>query len=222
MISGPQQSLQGMSKVIAEVSVSLDGYVAGPNPTLEEPLGRGGEGLHEWAFGLKSFREAHGMEGGETGPDDDLVAEAWSTAGAFVMGRRMFSGGEGPWDGDPNAGSWWENPPFQRPVFVVTHHEREPLVKGETTFTFVTDGIESAVAQARAAAGERNVEIGGGAETIDGAIAAGVVDELFLHVVPTLLGDGARLFAGLEPQNFERTRLAESPTGVVHVWLRPK
>jgi dihydrofolate reductase len=211
-----------MSKVIAEVSVSLDGYVAGPNQTLEEPLGKGGEGLHEWAFGLKTFREAHGQEGGETGPDDDVMAEAWNTAGAFVMGRKMFSGGTGPWEDDPNASGWWgEEPPFRRPVFVVTHHEREPLVLGETTFTFVTDGIDSAVEQARAAAGERSVEVGGGAETIGQAIGAGLVDEVLLHLVPTLLGGGVRLFEGLEPRSFERVRVDESPTGVLHLRLRP-
>ena len=212
-----------MSKVIAEVSVSLDGYVAGPNQTLEEPLGKGGEGLHEWAFGLKTFREAHGGEGGETGPDDDLMREAWNSAGAFVMGRKMFSGGAGPWEDDPNASGWWgEEPPFRRPVFVVTHHEREPLALGETTFTFVTDGTESAVEQARAAAGDKNVEVGGGAETIGQAIGAGLVDEVLLHLVPTLLGGGVRLFEGLEPRSFERVRVDESPTGVVHLRLRPR
>ncbi len=201
--------------------MSLDGYVAGPNQTLEAPLGEGGDRLHEWAFGLKTFREAHGMDDGETGPDDDLMAEAWPSYGAFVMGRRMYSGGSGPWEDDPNANGWWgEEPPFRRPVFVVTHHDREPLVLGETTFTFVTDGIESAVEQARQAAGERNVEVGGGANTIDQAVAAGVVDELLLHVVPTLLGGGVRLFAGLEPRSFERVDLRPSPTGVTHLRLR--
>jgi dihydrofolate reductase len=221
MISGPHQSLQGMNKVIAEISMSLDGYVAGRNQTLEQPLGEGGELLHEWAFGLKTFREAHGMEGGETGPDDDLMAEAWNTAGAFVMGRRMFSGGSGPWENDQNAGGWWANePPFRRPVFVLTHHQREPLVVGETTFTFVTNGIESAIEQARAAAGDRNVEIGGGAETIDQALAAGVADELLLHVVPVVLGAGARLFANVERRSFERVDLRPSPTGVTHLRFR--
>ena len=210
-----------MRKVVAEVSVSLDGYVAGVNPTLEQPLGEGGERLHEWAFPLKTFREAHGGEGGETGPDDDLMHEAWNGAGAFVMGRKMFSGGAGPWEDDPNPGGWWgEEPPFRRPVFVLTHHEREPLILGETTFTFVTEGIASAVEQARVAAGEKDVEIGGGAHTIGQALAGGLVDELLLHLVPTLLGGGARLFDGLEPQRFERVRLDESPTGVVHLRLR--
>src|SRR6266480_1539049 len=134
-----------MGKIVAEVSVSLDGYVAGPAPTLENPLGEGGEQLHEWAFGLKSFREPHGLPG-------------------VVMGRRMFSGGEGPWEGDTNGKGWWgDNPPFHVPVFVLTNHPREPLaMQGGTTFTFVTDGIESAVEDARAAAAEKDVlvEIG--------------------------------------------------------------
>ena len=127
--------------------MSLDGYVAGPNPSLENPLGEGGDQLHEWAFPLKSFREPHGLPGGKTGPDDDLVAESLRATGAVVMGRRMFSGGEGPWDDDVNAEGWWgDEPPFHIPVFVLTQHAREPLaMKGGTTFTFVTDGLESAV-----------------------------------------------------------------------------
>ena len=142
-----------MAKVVAEISSSLDGYVAGPNQTLEEPLGKGGDRLHEWAYPLKSFREPHGLSGGETGPDDELLAESFRAAGAVVMGRRMFSGGAGPWEADPNADGWWgDEPPFHTPVFVVTHHAREPLaeLQGGTSFTFVTDGIESALEQARA------------------------------------------------------------------------
>ena len=118
-----------MGKIVAEISVSLDGYVAGPNPTLENPLGEGGDQLHEWAFPLKSWREPHGLPGGETGPDDELVAESLRSTGAVVMGRRMFSGGDGPWEDDTNANGWWgDNPPFHKPVFVLTHHAREPLV----------------------------------------------------------------------------------------------
>src|SRR6266487_1513118 len=121
-----------MGKIVAEISVSLDGYVAGPNPTLENPLGEGGDQLHEWAFPLKSWREPHGLPGGETGPDDELVAESLRATGAVVMGRRMFSGGEGPWENDTNANGWWgDDPPFHKPVFVLTHHAREPLVRSE-------------------------------------------------------------------------------------------
>ena len=141
--------------------MSLDGYVAGPNQTLEQPLGEGGERLHEWAFRLKSFRERHGMPGGETGPDDEVVDEWQEGNGAVVMGRRMFSGGAGAWDDDPNRDGWWgDDPPFHHSVFVLTHHPREPLAKqGGTTFVFVTDGIEAAVARAREAAGGKDVLI---------------------------------------------------------------
>jgi dihydrofolate reductase len=202
-----------MANVVAEISVSLDGYVAGPNQTLEEPLGKGGDQLHEWAFRLKSFREPHGLPGGETGPDDDLLAESFGAAGAVVMGRRMFSGGEDPWEDDPNADGWWgDEPPFHMPVFVVTHHAREPLVKTGTTFTFVTDGVESAVGQARAAAGDKNVQVGGGAGVIDQCLDAGLVDELLIHLVPVLLGGGVRLFAsvGAEPR-LEPTSVLDTP-----------
>ena len=144
-----------MAKLKLDISMSLDGYIAAPEQTLEDPLGKGGMRLHEWVFGLKSFRERHGMSGGETNADDEIVAETVRGIGAVVMGRKMFSGGAGPWEADPNADAWWgDDPPFRVPVFVLTHHEREPLVKqGGTTFTFVTDGIESALEQARAAAG---------------------------------------------------------------------
>src|SRR5437867_483931 len=154
-----------MTKLVCDISVSLDGFVAGPNQTLEQPLGEGGEKLHEWAFGLASFRERHGLEGGETDPDDEVVAESLRSTGAVVMGRRMFSGGAGPWEDDPNADGWWgDEPPFRVPVFVLTHHPRETVVKqGGTSFTFVTDGIESALDQARAAAGDRDVAVAGGA-----------------------------------------------------------
>jgi dihydrofolate reductase len=209
--------------VRAEISMSLDGFVAGPDPSLEKPLGEGGERLHEWAFRLKSFREAHGIEGGETGADDDLLAESFHSAGATVMGRKMFSGGSGPWEDDPTANGWWgDEPPFHAPVFVLTHHAREPLELTGTTFTFVTDGIESAVEQARAAAGDGRVAIGGGAEAIQQALNAGLVDELLLHLVPTLLGGGTRLFENVGDIEFERTQLLESPSGVTHLRFRPR
>jgi dihydrofolate reductase len=208
--------------VTAQLSISIDGYVAGPNPTLELPLGEGGERLHEWVRELRSWREPHGLEGGETGPDDDLVRESVESAGATVMGRKMFSGGSGPWAEDPNANGWWgDEPPFHGPVFVLTHHARKPLeMQGGTTFTFVTDGIESAVEQARAAAGDRRVGIGGGAETIQQALNARLVDELLIHLAPTLLGGGTRLFENVAPRDLERTQLLESPTGVTHLRFR--
>lgn len=204
-----------MGKVFAEISISLDGYVAGPSPSLEEPLGRGGEQLHEWAIRTKTFRELHGMEGGEVDADDELMAESVRAQGAVVMGRKMFSGGTGPWADDPRATGWWgDEPPFHKPVFVVTHHERDPLALGETTFTFVTDGVAAAVDQARAAAPlEFDVLVAGGADTIDHALSAGLVEELQLHVAPVLLGGGTRLFAGLgaERPRLELASVRESP-----------
>jgi dihydrofolate reductase len=187
-----------------DISVSLDGYVAGPNPSLEAPLGEGGEQLHEWAVPTKTFNERHGRSGGKTGPEDDLLRDVFERTGATVMGRRMFSGGEGPWDDDPNADGWWgDTPPFGVPVFIVTHHPRETVLKeGGTTFTFVTDGFESAVTQAREAAGDRDVAIAGGASVIQQALAAGIVDEFTLHVAPVILGGGTRLFDGEDLQRW--------------------
>src|SRR4051812_29206717 len=185
-----------MTELKLDISVSLDGYVAGPDPSLEDPLGKGGMDLHEWVLGLESWREAHGYEGGEAGADSELVAEHVASIGATIMGRKMFSGGAGDWADDPNAMGWWgDEPPFGHPVFILTHHEREPVeMKGGTTFNFVTDGIQSALKQARAAAGDKDVAIGGGAEVAQQYLRAGLVDEMMIHVVPVLLGDGVRLF----------------------------
>jgi dihydrofolate reductase len=186
-----------MSTVICDITMSLDGYVAGPDPSLEEPLGRGGEELHEWAFELAAWREPHGGEGGKESPAGDRIRERRARTGAVIMGRRMFSGGAGPWKDDPMASGWWgDEPPFGVPVFVVTHHGREPLTLGATTFHFVTDGVEAALAQARAAAGERAVHVAGGAEIIRRLLALGAIDELEIHVAPALLGGGTRLFDG--------------------------
>jgi dihydrofolate reductase len=211
-----------MGNVTAEISVSLDGFVAGPNPSLEQPLGAGGEKLHEWVVRLKTWREMHGMDGGETGPDGEMVAESLRATGAVVMGRRMFSGGEGPWEDDPNADGWWgEEPPFHVPVFVATHHTREPLpMQGGTTFTFVTDGVASAVEQAQAAAGDKNVSVGGGASVIQQLMDAGLLDEIQIHLVPVLLGGGVRLFENVGVADLERTEFASSPTGVTHLRFR--
>jgi dihydrofolate reductase len=214
-------SLKGMTRLISDISMSLDGFVAGPNPSLEQPLGTRGERLHEWAFRLKSFREPHGLPGGERGPDDDVVAEMQRAIGAVVMGRRMFSGGAGPWEDDPNADAWWgDEPPFHGPVFVLTHHVRDTVEKqGGTSFTFVTDGLEAALEQARAAAGGKDVHVPGGASVIQQCLNAGVLDELQVHVVPVLLGGGTRLFDGLdEPVELEATRVVCSPA-VTHLRL---
>jgi dihydrofolate reductase len=213
-----------VSKVFAEISTSLDGYVAGPNPTREEPLGRGGERLHEWVTATRAWREAHGQEGGEDNQDSEITRESQSAYGAVVMGRLMFSGGEGPWEQDSNATGWWgDEPPFHAPVFVLTHHAREPLTLSDTTFTFVTDGIDSAIAQARAAAGDRPVLIAGGASAIGQALGAGALDELNIHVAPLLLGGGTPLFGDYSgPQlDLEVTRVIESPA-VTHLRYRVK
>jgi len=192
-----------MPKLRFEISISLDGYVAGPNQSEEHALGEGGMQLHEWILKLAAWREPHGREGGEVTASTPLVEESWQGVGAGVMGRNMFGGGPGPWGEDPWQGWWGDEPPFGMPIFVLTHHEREPLSLGGTTFTFVTDGIESALAQAREAAGDQDVTLGGGAEVAQQYLSAGLVDQLQLNVVPVLLGDGARLFedgvgAGLE------------------------
>ncbi len=211
-----------MSKVRADITMSLDGYVAGPDPDLEQPLGAGGEELHEWALASQSWRETHGREGGESNADSDLIAEGVAATGAVVMGRKMFSGGSGPWEPDPRARGWWgDDPPFHAPVFVVTHHEREPLpMEGGTTFHFVTDGIESAIEQARAAAGEKDVLVAGGGTVIQQAIAAGLVDELQVHVAPRFLGGGAPLFDGMPADvGLEIERVVDSPT-VTHLRYR--
>ena len=211
-----------MSKVIADISMSLDGYVAGPDADLEDPLGSGGEQLHEWAFGAQSWRETHGQEGGERNADSDVVEEGVKATGAVVMGRRMYSGGSGPWEQDPRARGWWgDEPPFHAPVFVLTHHEREPLpMEGGTTFNFVTDGIESAIEQARAAPGEKDVLVAGGATAVQQAIAAGLLDELQVHVAPVFLGGGARLFDGIAADvGLEIDRVVDSPK-VTHLRYR--
>src|SRR3954451_3605497 len=194
-----------MTKLFTDISISLDGFVAGPDPSLDDPLGKGGEQLHEWVFSLRSWREPHGLEGGEENADSELIARTLARTGATIMGRRMFSGGAGPWEGDPNADAWWgDEPPFHHPVFVLTHHEREPVVKeGGTTFTFLTDGIESALEQARAAAGHLDVAVAGGAEAIQQYIRAGVLDELHIHGAPILLGDGVPLFDRLDAVRIE-------------------
>jgi dihydrofolate reductase len=204
-----------VTRLISDISISLDGFVAGPNQTLEQPLGEGGERLHEWAVRLASFRERHGLEGGERDADDELVAESLRATGAVVMGRRMFSGGDGPWDEDPNADGWWgDDPPFHVPVFVLTHHPRETVVKeGGTSFVFVTGGIEAALEQARAAAGDKDVSVGGGASIIQQDLKAGLLDELQIHVAPVLLGSGVRLFEplGIEPVALQTDRVLSSP-----------
>jgi len=209
-----------MSKVRVDIAVSADGYVAGPNQSPENPLGEGGGRLHDWAFALRAFREPHGMDGGEVNAGTPVVEEALANVGAEIMGRGKFGGGPGPWGDDPWPGWRGGKPPFHMPVFVLTHHEREPLTLADTTFTFVTDGIESALDQARTAAAGKDVVIGGGAGVINQYLAAGLVDELELHIVPLVLGAGARLFDGVGPDlKLEQVRAIQAP-GVTHLKYR--
>jgi dihydrofolate reductase len=214
------RGLRGMSKVRVHISVSADGYVAGPNQSLEHPLGEGGEALHEWLVALRAWREPHGMEGGEVNASTPVVEESVSNVGAEIMGRGKFGGGPGPWDDDTWRGWWGEEPPFHMPVFVLTNHARKPLTLSDTTFTFVTDGIESALDQARTAAAGKDIFIGGGAIAINQYLAAGLVDYLELHTVPLVLGGGARLFDGVGPDlELEQIRAVEAP-GVSHLKYR--
>ena len=200
-----------MGRVVFDITTSLDGFIAGPNDGPEHPLGEGGEKLHEWVYGLVSWREPHGLEGGETGRDSEVLDEAMRNVGAIVLGKRMFDLAKG----------WGDNPPFHAPVFVLTHEARDPLAKeGGTTFTFVTDGIESALEQARAAAGDKDVAIAGGANTIQQFLRAGLIDELQIHVAPLLLGGGVRLFEDAPADlKLETTRVLESPH-VTHLKFR--
>jgi dihydrofolate reductase len=185
-----------VSKLRFRISVSLDGFVAGPDQSLKEPLGVGGEQLHEWGVALETWRRALGKEGGVVNESTKVMEEELANVGATIMGRNMFGGGPGPWSTtDPWKGWWGRTPPFHHPVFVLTHHAREPLVmEGGTTFTFVTDGIESALEQAVRAAGGKDVALAGGARTAQQYLGAGLVDEMQLHLVPVLLGGGERLF----------------------------
>jgi dihydrofolate reductase len=208
-----------MSLVTSQISISLDGYAAGPNQSLDDPIGVGGLRLHQWAFATDSWNEQHGREGGQSGVDADVAARTMAETGAHVMGRKMFGGGDGPWD-ESWRGWWGEDPPFHAPVYVLTHHEREPLaMDGGTTFHFVTGGIEAALEQARAAAGEQNVQVAGGASTVNQFLAAGLLDELFLHVVPVLLGAGERLLAGVGDPTLEIVETIPS-RAVTHVRYR--
>jgi dihydrofolate reductase len=211
-----------MTKVFTDITMSLDGYVAGPNVRVEEPLGDGGEGLHEWMFGLASWQEMQRQSGGETGPEDDMVRATRARTGATIMGRRMFHPASGDWGDDPDRGPWGDNPPYHHPVFVLTHHARPPLpMKGGTTFHFLTDGIESALEQAKAAADDKDVHVAGGAEAVQQFIRNGLLDEIRVHIVPVLFGEGRRLFdhLGTGRIGLERVDVIDSPAAT-HVGYR--
>jgi dihydrofolate reductase len=208
-----------MAKSKAQISVSLDGYMAGPSQSEENPLGEGGMGLHEWVFKLAAWRGEHELEGGEEddNPSNAVIEAAQSNVGAVVMGRNMFGPVRGEWGGEDWKGWWGDDPPFHVPVFVLTHHPRESFeLEGGTSFHFVTEGIESAMARAREAAGEKDVSIGGGASTLRQAIAAGELDRILVNQVPILLGGGESLFGGLPAgaAGFELVDLVRGPEAV--------
>ena len=194
-----------MSDVTCDLAVSVDGFVAGPRQSMDDPIGVGGMRLHEWHFDPQ-------------GEDRRIVDEWQRGVGAYVMGRNMFGPGRGEWDLDW-TGWWGEEPPYGVPVFVLTHHPRESVQVGATTFHFATDGVESAVAQAREAAGDLTVAIAGGASAVNQCLAAGLIDQLHLHVVPITLGEGERLFDGVPPLDLEPAQVVASP-GVTHVKYR--
>ena len=199
--------------VAADISVSLDGFITGPNAGVEYPLGKGGERLHEWVYDLASWREPHGLAGGKFNRDAEIMDEAFGSTGAVVMGRRMFDSREGPWG---------DNPPFHMPVFVLTHQIREALpMEGGTTFNFVSEGVESALEKAKAVAGDKDVSIAGGANTIQQFIESGLLEQIQIHLAPVLIGGGIQLFDGMGTEHIElqTTRVVESPD-VIHLRFR--
>jgi dihydrofolate reductase len=212
-----------MSKLRCDISISLDGYVAGPDQSDQNPLGEGGERLHDWVVSLAAWREAHGQTGGEVNESARIVEQARENIGAAVMGRNMFGPpAGGPWGDERWKGWWGDDPPYHYPVYVVTHHPRAAVdMAGGTTFHFVTDGIASALDQANKAADGKDVMLWGGAQIINQYLAAGLLDELELHVVPVLLGGGARLFENLGDAGvqLEQVRAVEAP-GVTHLKYR--
>ena len=211
-----------MSRLRSTISVSLDGYAAGPDQSLETPLGVGGEHLHDWMISLAIFGEMHGEENprGDVNASTDVVRGWWENIGAGVMCRNMFGGGPGPWQGDWR-GWWGDDPPYHEPVFVLTHHPREPLeMRGGTTFHFVTEGVEDALDRARAAAGGKDVWLMGGANVIRQYLRAGLLDQLDVSIAPIVLGGGERPFDDLDPGiGLEQVRAVEAP-GVTHITYR--
>jgi dihydrofolate reductase len=208
-----------MTKLRLTITMSLDGYVAGPDQDEQNPLGVGGMELHEWFFPLQAFKEMHGGEGGEVNASSPIVEERRANIGATIMGRNMFGPVRGAWPDASWRGWWGENPPYHHPVFVLTHHPHEPLeMEGGTTFHFVTDGIESALARARDAAQGQDIWLAGGASVANQYLAAGLVDEIDVSISPIILGAGERLFEGLERGALElgQVRAVDAP-GVTHV-----
>jgi dihydrofolate reductase len=205
----------------AHMTTSLDGFVAGANQTLEKPFGDHTEHFNDWMWELAAVRKLFDKTGGDTGPSNDVFLERTANIGAFVMGRKMFGGGPGPWATEPRWDGWWgENPPYHAPVFVLTHYPRDPQpMQGGTTFHFVTDGIESALAKARTAAGDKDVVVAGGAQAVGQALRARALDMLELHLVPQILGAGERLLDGITPGILEQDRVVPA-AGVTHLRYR--
>jgi dihydrofolate reductase len=214
-----------MSKVrVLSFGVSIDGFGAGPNQDLQNPLGVNGPELMEWFFHTREWRKMHGEDGGDTGIDNDIAGQAFERIGAWILGRNMFGPVRGPWPDENWKGWWGDEPPYHTPVFVLTHHARPPLeMAGGTVFHFVTDGIESALKQAKAAAGKLDVRIGGGAETIRQYLRAGLIDDLHLAVRPVLLGSGEQLFSGIDMRalGYECEKQVAGERAM-HVYLRKR
>ena len=208
-----------MSKLRLWIAMSVDGFVAGPGQDVEHPLGRGGNRLHEWVFPLAAWRKTQGLAGGEVNESSAVIEASMENIGATVMGRNMFGGGTGPWGSDPWKGWWGDDPPYHHPVFVLTHYPREPLVcAGGTTFTFVTDGIESALEQAKSAAAGKDVSLAGGAHAARRYLKEDLVDEMDLNLVPVFLGDGERLFHDLGVGNPKLRHVSTVlAPGVIHL-----
>ena len=208
-----------MQKLRFRISMSLDGFTAGPEQSRKDPLGIGGEGLHEWVISLAAWRAPHGLEGGKVNESSRVLEEELANIGATIMGRNMFGGHPGPWSStQPWKGWWGDNPPFHHPVFVLTHHPRPPLaLDGGTTFTFVTDGIASALELARSSAGGRDVALAGGADVARQYLSAGLVDEMEIHLVPTLLGKGERPFEGIDDLHGLRLVRTVAAADVTHL-----
>ena len=208
-----------MQKLRFRISMSLDGFTAGPEQSRKNPLGIGGEGLHEWVVALAAWREPHGLEGGEVNESSRILEEELANIGATIMGRNMFGGHPGPWSSTQPWNGWWgDTPPFHHPVFVLTHHPRPPLaLDGGTTFTFVSDGLASALELARSSAGGRDVALAGGADVARQYLSAGLVDEMEIHLVPTLLGKGERPFEGIDDLHGLRLVRTVAAADVTHL-----
>jgi dihydrofolate reductase len=208
-----------MTKLKGQIAMSLDGFVAGPDQSEDNPLGVGGMRLHEWAIELAAFNESHGRSGGEVNASTPVIQDMFKDVGAILMGRNMFGPVRGDW-GDESWNGWWgDDPPYHVPVFVLTHHAREPVeMEGGTTFHFVTDGIKPALEQAKKAAGGADVKVAGGASAVAQYLRAGLIDELTISLVPVILGDGERLLTGLDGAGvkLEQIQSIEAP-GVTHL-----